>query len=105
MKYIATDGTVDHGVVWSPGPIQGTVWVLPYSGAPQRTARVVRVVTREQVSGRELNREMERVELIKDDLGRFRPEYRRGAYLKIFSRSARMSNKIWQDALIEEDGS
>jgi hypothetical protein len=99
MKYTATDGVLDYGIVWSPGPLAGTVWVLPYSGAPQRTARVVHVERREQVPGHELNRAMERVERATDDLGRARPEYRRAAYLKIFSHSARMSKRIWQDAL------
>jgi hypothetical protein len=99
MKYTATDGVLEYGVVWSPGPLAGTVWVLPYSGAPQRTARVVHVEKREQVPPGELNRAMSRVENASDDLGRWNEHYRRSAYLKTFSRSARMSKRIWQDAL------
>lgn len=43
MNYTDTDGNPASGVVWSPGPVAGSVWVLPYSGAPTTEARVVSV--------------------------------------------------------------
>jgi hypothetical protein len=44
MDYTDTAGNPATGVVWSPGPLPGTVWVLPESGAS--TAVVVHVRTR-----------------------------------------------------------
>lgn len=43
MNYTDTAGNPATGVVWSPGPLPGTVWVLPRSGASASEARVVSV--------------------------------------------------------------
>jgi hypothetical protein len=49
MDYTAADGTPARGEVWSPGPLPGTVWVLPYSGASASEAVVVHVRKRSEV--------------------------------------------------------
>lgn len=41
FRYTTLDGMTAYGVVWSPGPLRNTVWVLAESGAS--TAVVVRV--------------------------------------------------------------
>jgi hypothetical protein len=40
VRHVATKAMT--GVVWSPGPLPETVWVLPYSGAPSDEAVAVR---------------------------------------------------------------
>jgi hypothetical protein len=49
MEYTDTDGNTATGEAWSPGPLAGTVWVLPFSGAPSSMARVVHVRKRVEV--------------------------------------------------------
>jgi hypothetical protein len=53
MNYTDTAGNPATGVVWSPGPLPGTVWVLPHSGASASEARVVHVRKREEVDNAE----------------------------------------------------
>jgi hypothetical protein len=43
LSYTALDGSAAQGVVWSPGPLPKTVWVLPESGSPASDAVVVRL--------------------------------------------------------------
>lgn len=43
MHYTDTNGNPATGVVWSPGPVAGSVWILPHSGASADAARVVSV--------------------------------------------------------------
>lgn len=43
VRYLDTAGDVREGVVWSPGPLLASLWVLPRSGAPSSEAVVVRV--------------------------------------------------------------
>jgi hypothetical protein len=50
MEYTDKRGNAATGEVWSPGPLAGTVWVLPYSGAPSIEARVVNVRKRVEVT-------------------------------------------------------
>lgn len=44
LEYNALDGSAARGVVWSPGPLPQTFWVLPESGAS--SAVVVRAPAR-----------------------------------------------------------
>jgi hypothetical protein len=96
MDYTDTAGNAATGVVWSPGPLPGTVWVLPYSGAPQRTARVVSVQWRRQVDPDKLNRHMSTYE---DNANRYGRDERQGAWLDMFRNAPRMAPKLWHSAL------
>lgn len=46
MDYTTHAGQPTTGVVWSPGPMPGTVWVLPRTGATSAEAVVVHVAKR-----------------------------------------------------------
>lgn len=50
MNYTDSNGNPATGVVWSPGPLPGTVWVLPEPGASSDRAVVVRVAKRQEVT-------------------------------------------------------
>lgn len=54
MRYTATDGTARHGEVWSPGPVTGSVWVLPYTGAPSAEAVAVHLTKRAQLTDQQI---------------------------------------------------
>lgn len=43
IEYRTNDGDVATGVVWSPGPLPGSLWMLPRSGASSAEAFVVKV--------------------------------------------------------------
>lgn len=76
MNYTDTAGNPATGVVWSPGPLPGTVWVLPYSGASASEARVVHV--RRKVQIRDVPRAMHRhvLDTFKDAQGFSVPGFR-----------------------------
>lgn len=45
ITYVDHDGNEQTGVVWSPGPVASSLWVLPYSGAASSEAIVVKLPT------------------------------------------------------------
>lgn len=101
MEYVSESGNTVTGVVWSPGPMAGTVWVLPESGAAASTAVVVHVAKRVQ-----LPEHVVREHTImgpRDYKGRLKanpsPEEVRDDYRQRFKHAPKMSRKVWTDAL------
>jgi hypothetical protein len=84
MEYVDEHGQPAYGVVWSPGPMPGTVWVLPESGASKSSALVVKVASGRQVPHAAVQQYLER----------YLPDY-----LNRFRYAPRLPNKAWHDAI------
>ena len=85
MDYTDTDGNPATGVVWSPGPLPGTVWVLSHSGASASEACCVDISKRTQVTD--------------EDVARRRGHWNFDHYAREGNADRRLSTKDWHAAL------
>lgn len=91
MDYTTHAGQPTTGVVWSPGPMPGTVWVLPHTGASSTEAVVVHVAKRAQVAPSKVASVTE--------TGYVDQEHRRADYRSRFKHAPRLTAKAWREAL------
>jgi len=110
MNYTDARGNLATGVVWSPGPLPGTVWVLPEAGASADMARVVKLdrksKTWEELSTREVDRLKTRATSTMKTSGGYavtvdstRELEVRAAHRQAFNDGRGMSPKDWHAAL------
>lgn len=109
MNYTDTDGNPATGIVWSPGPLPGTVWVLPEAGASSSRAVVVHVRRRVQISPRAVDKHIRDARAtIKDahgfvhrtwDMGGTSDLIYRAAHRQAFNDGRGMPAKDWHAAL------
>jgi hypothetical protein len=93
MEYTDTDGNAATGEVWSPGPLAGTVWVLPFSGAPSSMARVVNVRKRVEIPRSGKDWPGWRAAAGRGDIGR------QAAYLSDMHYAPKLPAALWHSAL------
>lgn len=100
LSYTALDGSPARGVVWSPGPLRHTVWVLAESGSAE--ARVVRVPVKAGETYREVGWDFDAFVTSRHGSYALNPMYRPACVQTarvVMSHAPQLPPKLWRAAL------